>query len=201
MKVLIILFQITQHFLLMQPIEQSLESRDFSIFKQICGDKVSVYLEDPIFLRGHFKTPVYIQKFSALFSEFQMVRQEWSSQQVEEKYAIQSLNLMLKSKKFDKSYFYKFIFFMSRDEVEILRFEGEKGRIVFSRDPGWVIGSEFDVTGGLISSNQGRYRIIGKQQKTVRVERIGSVEKIKSENRKGYKAKAWKLYYLRGINI
>ena len=201
MKVLIILFQITQHFLLMQPIEQSLESRDFSIFKQICGDKVSVYLESPIFLRGHFQTPVYIEKFANLFSEFQMIRQEWSSQQVAENHAIQSLNLILKSKKSDKSYFYKFIFFMSRDEVEVYKFDGREKRIIFARDPGWVIGSEFDVTGGLINSNQGRYRIVGKQRTSVQVERVGSVENIKTDIRSGYKAKAWKLYYLRGINI
>ncbi len=201
MKILLLLFQITQHFLLMQPIEQILESRDFSIFNQICGDKVSVYFENPIFLRGHFQTPEYIEKFSKLFSEFQMVRKEWSSQQVGENYAIQSLNLILKSKKSDKSFFYKFIFFMSRDEVEIFEFDGKNNRIVFVRDPGWVIGGEFDVTGGLVSNNQGRYRIVGKVGAVVRVERIGTEEKMETDIRRGYKAKAWKLYYLRGINI
>ena len=90
---------------------------------------------------------------------------------------------------------------MSRDEVEILEFDGKNNRIVFARDPGWIVGGEFDVTGGFISANQGRYRIEKKGGTVVRVKRIGTEEKMETDIRIGYKAKAWKLYYLRGINI
>ena len=201
MKILLILFQLGQQVLLMHPIEKAVQSGDFSGFKKICKAKISTNLENPFQLKGFFYIGKFIEEFSARFLQYKVKKREWISLQIDGDFAIQSLNLVLKSKRTERPIFYKFMFFMSRDEVNIVRFDGEKSLIIFQRDPEWAIGAEFEVSGSEYSTNNGHYEIIEKRGISYRIIRRVASSAMVSDNRPGFKAKAWKLYYLRGLRI
>ncbi len=105
-----------QHFLLMQPIQNAVKNGDFSGFKTICKEKISINLEKPFFMNGYFYSEKFIDDFCIKFSEYKTQRIEWSSKQIEVDFAIQSLNLALKNKKSGRIVLYKLIFFMTRDK-------------------------------------------------------------------------------------
>ena len=104
----------TDPFLLMQPIRDSIRTGDFSHFKGICLARISVQLESPFELRGYVPIAKFIEDFSSEYSLYKAERIEWSSKQIEENYAVQSLNVILKDKRSEKEIYYKFIFFMKK---------------------------------------------------------------------------------------
>ena len=201
MKVILILFQLAQHYLLMQPIQKSIKTGDFSDFRIISKSKISVHMESPFDLKGYFYTGKFIQEFSSIFNKFETKEMELSSQQIEDNFAIQSYYIELKNKRSERIFYYKFIIFMNKDEVKITRFDKEKKHIVFAKDPGWNNGSEFEVTGAENGANNGWYKIINGKGKVYTVIKSELRENMVSEISSVAKAKAWKLYYLRGLNI
>lgn len=108
-------FVFSQFYLLEQPIEESIQSGDFKVFEDICTKKVSVNLEPPFQLKGYFFREKFIEKFTEEFSQYKVEKIEWISLQVEEKFAIQSLNVILKNNKSGKTTHYKFIFFLTKN--------------------------------------------------------------------------------------
>ncbi len=114
--ILLTLFVNAQHFLLMQPIRNAVKNGDFSGFKTICKEKISINLEKPFLMNGYFYSEKFIDDFSIKFSEYKTQRIEWSSKQIEVDFAIQSLNIALKNKKSGRIVLYKLIFFMTRDK-------------------------------------------------------------------------------------
>jgi len=201
LKVILILFQLTPQFLLMESIEKSVKAGDFSNFWQICHKKISVYLEHPFTFYGYYSIPEFIDKFTASYSQYETKRTEWSSHLIGEHYAIQSLNLLLKNRISEQVIAYKFIFFMNREIVNIIKFDGKNSQIVFETDPAWEIGGEFEVSGNPYSGNQGRFRIVAKRGATYEVLKITAPLIFETDKRPGFKAKAWKLYYLKGLEI
>lgn len=105
-------------FLQMQLIQEALESGDFTGFKNISENKISVNSEPPFELNGYLYIDRFIEEFNERFSQFETKKIEWSSKQIEEEFAIQSLNLMLKNRRSEKTVYYKFIFFMIKKNQE-----------------------------------------------------------------------------------
>ncbi|MCK4761333.1 MAG: hypothetical protein KAW12_03975 [Candidatus Aminicenantes bacterium] len=103
-----------QFYLLEQPIEEAILNGDFKAFREICTEKTSVNLEPPFRLKGYFYREKLSEKLTGEFSHFQAKKIEWVSLQVEEKFAIQSLNLILRNKRSGKETYYKFIFFLTK---------------------------------------------------------------------------------------
>ncbi|MCK4836221.1 MAG: hypothetical protein KAT17_06275 [Candidatus Aminicenantes bacterium] len=117
MRLLFILILLAQQFLLRQPIQQAIETNNFSYLEMICQDKVSINFEEPFLLNGYFSRSKFIDAFSRQFSRFEVKKFEWLTRQIEEKFAIQSLNLILKNRRSEKLVYYKFIFFMTQDKT------------------------------------------------------------------------------------
>lgn len=121
------LLAVSGQFLLMEPIEDSLYKGDFKRFCEISEEKISVNFEPPFDLKGYVAIDKFIDDFSSAFSRYQAVGKEWSSKQIEENFAVQSLNLILKDKRSEKEIYYKFIFFMKkRAEWKIYYLRGLK---------------------------------------------------------------------------
>lgn len=109
-------FAFSQFYLLKQPIEDSIFKGNFEAFTDICTEKVSANLEPPFLLKGYFDRDKFIEKFTKEFSHFIVEKIEWISLQVEEKFAIQSLNVILKNNRSGKVTYYKFIFFLTKNK-------------------------------------------------------------------------------------
>ncbi|MCP5053888.1 MAG: hypothetical protein GY940_42365 [bacterium] len=120
----VILLVITPHaaaqdqdqYLLMQPIRKAVTTGDFSVFKTICREKISASFEPPFQVSGYLYREKFINRFSLEFSQFEATKVEWISQQIDVNFAVQSLNLILKNKRSDKIIYYKFIFFMTKED-------------------------------------------------------------------------------------
>jgi hypothetical protein len=117
MRVLLILILLVQQFLLRQPIHQAIETSNFSSLKMICQEKISVDFEEPFSLNGYYTRGKFIDDFSSQFELFEVKKFEWLTRQIEEKFAIQSLNIILKNRRSGKLVYYKFIFFMTQDKT------------------------------------------------------------------------------------
>jgi hypothetical protein len=209
MKIILILlilvqFSVAQQkkpVLLRQSIQKAIKTENLKNFESICKRKVSIHFEEPFSLNGYFYRNNFVDVFFKKFYQYQVRNLEWSTKQIEENFAIQSLNLVLKHKKSEIVIYYKFIFFMTRDEVEMVKFDGFKSNILFKNDPDWGTNSEFEITGTVDGKNDGWYRIIGKKGHLYTVKKLtGPIAKEISQGAGG-RAKAWKLYYLRGLKI
>jgi len=118
MKALLLLLSIAQQYLLMQPIQNSLRSGDIHSLANLCQDRLAVHLEAPLPLQGYFWRRDFADKFSTLFAEYRAEEISWSSIQVEETLAVQSLNLALRNRFTRQKVIYKFIFFMKKEANE-----------------------------------------------------------------------------------
>ena len=117
MKVFFILAVLFQQFLLKDPIQQAIETGNFSQLVKMCQERISANFEEPFVLNGYFHRDQFVSLFSRQFEKYQVKKSEWLTRQIEEKFAIQSLNLILKNKRSEKLIFYKFIFFMTKDKT------------------------------------------------------------------------------------
>jgi len=115
MRIWIALAVAVQQFLLLQPIQQAFNANDFSKLQPICVSRVSVKLEEPLALNGFLRAPRFVREFSSRLDEYEVKRLEWSSNYIEENYAIQSLNVQLTHRRIQRTVMYKFIFFILRD--------------------------------------------------------------------------------------
>jgi len=108
--------QAPEHYLLRSPIEEAIQSGDFSKLKPHLKQKISINLETPFEANGYLFREKFIECMNRFFSNYQSKRIEWSSRQLEEMYSVQSLNITLKNKRTEKYVNYKFIFFLSVDK-------------------------------------------------------------------------------------
>lgn len=116
MKATMVLLVLLQQFLLRQPIQQAVSTGDFSFLESICQPRVSVNFDEPFDLNGYYRRRQFVEFFAGQFSNYEVKKLEWLTRQIEEKFAIQSLNVILKNRRSEKLVFYKFIFFMSKDK-------------------------------------------------------------------------------------
>jgi hypothetical protein len=105
-----------KHYLLMQEIQQAFENA--MLFKSISEARVSVNLDSPFNLHGYFLIDKFIDDFALKFSGFEALEMEWVSIQLEEQFAVQSLALILKNKRSEKTVYYKLIFFLAKKDEE-----------------------------------------------------------------------------------
>ena len=118
MKIATLLFIFIQHYLLMGPIQSSIESGNYEKFEKICQNDISVNLEEPLQVKGYFKRNEFIKNFSKKMKYYKVKELEWISKHIWENFAVQSLNIVLKSIRSRNNIYYKFIFFMKRDKQE-----------------------------------------------------------------------------------
>jgi len=105
-----------EHYLLMQEIPKAF--KNVMLFKPISEAKISVNLDSPFKLHGYFPIDKFIDDFTLRFSEFELLDIEWVSRQLEEQFAVQSLALILKNKRSEKTVYYKLIFFLAKEDKE-----------------------------------------------------------------------------------
>jgi len=115
MRIWIALAVAVQQFLLLQPVQEAFNSHDFSRLHPICVSRVSVKMEEPFTLNGFLRSSRFVREFSARLDEYEVKQLEWSSNYIEENYAIQSLNVQLTHRRIQRTVMYKFIFFIRRD--------------------------------------------------------------------------------------
>jgi hypothetical protein len=116
MTIVLLLLAIGQQFLLMQPIQDSIRSGDFRGIKPICQIRLSVNLEEPLAIKGYFYRDQLAEELDSGFSRVTADSIEWSSIQVEADIAVQSMNLVLKDRFSGRKFYYKLIFFMSKEK-------------------------------------------------------------------------------------
>jgi hypothetical protein len=107
-----------EHYLAMKQIQKAFDTGDFKGFKDISQYKISIDFEPPFELSGYLYVDKFIEDFTHAFAHFETRRIEWVSKHLEEKFAVQSLNLILKNKRSERTVFYKFIFFLTRTGKE-----------------------------------------------------------------------------------
>ena len=107
--------QVTQSYLVMQPIEEALQYGRFSALEPICRPRMSLDLEEPFSLSGFLSKEQFIELFSARLTNLETEKLEWSSLQVDENIAVQSLNLIMIERISRLKFLYKLILFMNAD--------------------------------------------------------------------------------------
>jgi hypothetical protein len=117
LKLLLLLLQVTQNYLVMQPLQDAIQHGHFAALAPICRQRVVINLEEPLALQGTFSKEQFIGEFSSRFATLEAEKIEWSSLQVEDNIAVQSLNLILKKRFSGSRVAYKLILFMSADPV------------------------------------------------------------------------------------
>jgi hypothetical protein len=105
-------------YLLMRSIEKALTAKDFTLFRESSTERISVNLEPPFDLHGYYYIDKFIQDFTGKQAQLETQKMVWVSKQLEEQFAVQSLNLILKSKRSDKTVYYKLIFFLTKKNQE-----------------------------------------------------------------------------------
>jgi len=112
------LFQISpvsQNYLVMGPIQEAVQQGRFSALEPICRPRISLDLEEPFSLSGFLAKDQFIEQISARLKNLAAEKLEWSSLQVDENIAVQSLNLILIDRFSGRRVFFKLILFMNAD--------------------------------------------------------------------------------------
>lgn len=112
---LLLLLQITQHYLAMQPVQAAIQEGHFAALAPICRPSLIVSLEEPLSIRGALGRAQFIDELSGRFAGLEVEKLEWSSIQVAENNAVQSLNLIVKRRFSGSRIPYKLILFMNND--------------------------------------------------------------------------------------
>jgi hypothetical protein len=115
LKALLLLLQVTQHYLVMQPLQEAIQDGRVAALAPICRQRIVVNLEEPFAIWGAMSKEQFIGEFSDRFTALQAEKIEWSSLQAEENIAVQSLNLILRKRFSGERTFYKLILFMDSD--------------------------------------------------------------------------------------
>jgi hypothetical protein len=103
-----------KHYLLMQEIPEAF--KNVALFKPISAAKISVNLDSPFNLHGYLPIDKFIDDFTLRFSGFEILDIDWVSRQLEEQFAVQSLALILKNMRSEKTVYYKLIFFLAKKD-------------------------------------------------------------------------------------
>jgi len=115
LKTLLLLLQVTQHYLVMQPLQEAIQYGRFTALAPILQQRIVINMEEPLALAGVMSKEQFIEEFTGRFSALEAEKIEWSSLQAEEDIAVQSLNLILKKRFSGSRVFYKLILFMKSD--------------------------------------------------------------------------------------
>jgi len=113
-------------YLLMKPITTAVATGKFEILKDHSTKKISVNLEAPFRVNGYLLMDKFVEDFKEVYSQYNITGIQWVTKQIENPFAVESLNLNLKNQRSQKSVNYKFIFFMTKvdDEWKIYYLKG-----------------------------------------------------------------------------
>lgn len=114
-RTVLLCFQLMQHFLLMQPIEEALRSGSLRGFSPMLTPKISLHLDKPFRLYGYLEAADFVDKFEISFSPYRTERIEWISKQIDGDFAVQTVNLILWNSGAETRLYYKLVFFLSRE--------------------------------------------------------------------------------------
>ena len=106
---------VSQNYLVMQPIQEAVQYGRFSALDPICQPRISLDLEEPFSLSGFLAKDQFIEQISARLTALGTEKLEWSSLQVDENIAVQSLNLIMIDRFSGLKVFYKLILFMNAE--------------------------------------------------------------------------------------
>lgn len=109
---------VQDHYLLSKQVENIIQKGEYRVFLEICLEEISVNCESPLELKGYYHIDKLIHDFDEKFSGFKVEQIEWASKELGERFAVESLNLILKNKRSDKIVYYKIIFFLKKVEQE-----------------------------------------------------------------------------------
>lgn len=107
----------SEEYLLKKSIQDSLYTGDFNHLKNHSENKVSINCEPPFKLNGYIYIEKFIDDFNGKFVQYETNKIQWVSRHLEEEFAVQSLNLILKDKRSEKTVYYKFIFFLKKEKI------------------------------------------------------------------------------------
>jgi len=125
LKALLLLLQISQQYLVMQPLQEAIQSNNFAALEMICQQRIVLNLEDPFNLSGVLSKEQFIEEFAERFQALETAKIEWSSLQAEEDVAVQSLNLILQKRFSGTRIVYKLILFLKADKASAAAKEKE----------------------------------------------------------------------------
>lgn len=106
---------VSQNYLVMRPIQEAVQYGRFAALEPICRPRLALDLEGPFFLSGFMTKDQFIAQISARLTNLGTEKLEWSSLQVDENIAVQSLNLIMIDRFSGLKIFYKLILFMDAD--------------------------------------------------------------------------------------
>ena len=107
--------QAGQNYLVMQPIQEAVQYGRFTALESICQQRITVNLEEPFSLGGFLSKGQFVEELSSRWANLETEKLEWSSLQVEENIAVQSLNLILVNRFSRLKIYYKLILFMNAE--------------------------------------------------------------------------------------
>lgn len=125
LKALLLLLQISQQYLVMQPLQEAIQSNHFAALEMICQQRIVLNLEEPFDLSGVMSKEQFIEEFAERFQTLKAEKIEWSSLQAEEDVALQSLNLILQKRFSGTRIVYKLILFLKADTASAASKEKE----------------------------------------------------------------------------
>lgn len=108
-------FQVVQHFLLMQPIEEALKAGSLRQLAPMMTARISLHLDRPFNIFGYYQSESILEAFEKSFSPYETERLEWISKQIDGNYAVQTLNLILWDSGTAVRVYYKLVFFLRRE--------------------------------------------------------------------------------------
>jgi len=114
-KIVLLCFQVVQHFLLMQPIEEAIRAGSFQQFSSMLSPKISLHLDKPLNLFGYFDAQNFISEFENSYYPYQTEGLEWISKQIDGDFAVQTVNLILWDSGTSVRIYYKLVFFLRRE--------------------------------------------------------------------------------------
>jgi hypothetical protein len=107
--------EVSQNYLVMQPIREAVQHGRFAALVPICRPRISFDLEEPFSLSGFLTRDQFIKQISDRLANLATEKLEWSSLQVDENIAVQSLNLIMVDRFSGLKVYYKLILFMNAD--------------------------------------------------------------------------------------
>jgi hypothetical protein len=122
-----------EEYLLMKPIQDSLNTGDFNHLKNHSENKVSINFDPPFELKGYLYIDKIIEECNRKFEQYKTNKIQWISAYLEEKFAVQSLNLILKNKRSEKTVYYKIIFFLKKVKITARTEEIKEWKIYYLR--------------------------------------------------------------------
>lgn len=113
--VILLCFQLTGHFLLMEPIEQAIQTGSFQAFLPILSGRVSLHLDKPFDLYGYVDASTFKAEFERSFSAYKSEHIDWISKQIDGDFAVQTLNIIMWNPGARLRVYYKLVFFLRRE--------------------------------------------------------------------------------------